>query len=600
MSDQARPSALDTPAVASTGTAIPFGWRRLLSCAGTAMRLGPRPVGLWVLHRAALATGWPARLLRDQAVPQGAFLPADIPAPPILDPGVTARVIAAARAVDPSPDWHGGREASLPALDVPLRDIRPVWEASWLAALPLLAQAARLDPGGGHLARAEALLRGWCAANPPFRGANWACGQEAALRALHLALALALLDADRAPPPASRALLALCAGRIDATPMYALAQDNNHPVSEAAGAYACALLLGRPVARHGAALAARVARVVAPDGGFAQVSPGYARLLLDVVSIAEWLRRRHGAPALPAVLAARAAALARWLHNLTDPATGATPPLGLEDGSAFADLGLHGPHDARGSVERALRLFAGAGGDAPQDAGCAWLDVGPAPPAPRPARWQVAGTRGWAAGGGRAVLRTGPLRFRPGQADLLHLSLHAADDWLLRDGGTGSYDPPAAWWWHALAGARAHNAAVFDGREPMPRLGRFLLGGWPRATPLSDGAAMQDRHGHRQARRVSVEGRVWTIEDRFRGRFGHVALHWRLRPAAWQLIESGVASPHARITIAADATPRLTLRQGFESRAYGRIAPVPLLVVEANAPVSTIVTRIHLPPLRSD
>jgi hypothetical protein len=74
-----------------------------------------------------------------------------------------------------------------------------------------------------------------------------------------------------------------------------------------------ALLLGRDTRKPGTRLAAHVARLVAPDGGFAQVSAGYARLLLDVLSIAEWLRRRHGAPPFPAPLAARAAALAPFL-----------------------------------------------------------------------------------------------------------------------------------------------------------------------------------------------------------------------------------------------------------------------------------------------
>ena len=64
---------------------------------------------------------------------------------------------------------------------------------------------------------AEALLADWVAANPAFRGPAWACGQEAALRALHIALALALLDADHAPTPAMRALLTRHARRIAAT-----------------------------------------------------------------------------------------------------------------------------------------------------------------------------------------------------------------------------------------------------------------------------------------------------------------------------------------------------------------------------------------------
>jgi hypothetical protein len=83
--------------------------------------------------------------------------------------------------------------------------------------LPLLAQAARLQPGGGHLDRAEALLTNWAVANPPFHGPNWACGQEAALRALHFGLALALLGAERDLQAGARALLALHGRTMDAT-----------------------------------------------------------------------------------------------------------------------------------------------------------------------------------------------------------------------------------------------------------------------------------------------------------------------------------------------------------------------------------------------
>lgn len=576
------------------------GW---VLAADAAWRLGPRPVGLWLADRAWRALGVVRRRLPDLPVPEGPFLP-----PPSLHGGGPGRgprdlpgsaiktaILAAAAALPARFDWHAGHDPAAHALDLDLAGARPVWEAHRLAALPLLAQAARCDPAGGHLARAEALLRDWCAANPPFRGIGWACGQEAALRALHLALALALLDADRDPPPGARALLALCDRRIAAAPLYALAQDNNHPVSEAAGAFAVALLLRRDTRRPAARLAARVARLVAPDGGFAQVSAGYARLLLDVLSVAEWLRRRHAAPAFPAPLASRAAALAAWLHRVTDPATGATPALGLEDGSAFADLSLAGPGDARASVERAARLFAGRGADLPDDPGCAWLDLSaPEVVLDRPPRWQAAGSLGWHAAGVAALLRAGPLRFRPGQADLLHLSVRDGTTWVIRDGGTGRYDPPEPWWWAALAGAAAHNAPVFDDAEPMPRAGRFLLARWPALRPLPDGAALRDARGNRVARRVAVRGRAVVVEDSLAGPFRVVAWHWRLCPGDWRITATGAESPAASIEVAADAPIRVALRQGWESPAYGAIAPVPVLRVTATAPIRRATTTLHL------
>lgn len=214
-------------------------------------------------------------------------------------------------------------------------------------------------PRDGPLAAAEALLAGWAAGNPAFRGPAWACGQEAALRALHIALALALLDADREPRPAMRALLALHARRIAATRAYAMAQDNNHAVSEPAGLFVLGLVLrdAALAARGARDLARAVGRLVAEDGAFAQASPAYHRLLVDTLALAEWFRRRHGAPPLAAPFAARATAATRWLNRVTDPATGALPRCGPCDDSALADLSLRGPFDARGSLARAIALF---------------------------------------------------------------------------------------------------------------------------------------------------------------------------------------------------------------------------------------------------
>ena len=524
-----------------------------------ASRLGARPVALWAADR--LLRPLARRRLADAAAPQGPFL------------GV-------APAPAPVRDWHAGFDPAAHALDLDPAGARPIWEAHRLGELPRLVLA-------GQAAQAEALLGAWCRANPPFRGIGWACGQEAALRALHLALALALLDRDRDPPPGARALLALCAERIGATPLYALAQDNNHPLSEAAGAFACALLLGRDARRPARALAARVARLVAPDGGFAQVSPGYARLALDVLAIAEWLRRRHGAPPFRAPLAERAAALAAWLHRITDPATGETPRLGLEDDSAFADLSGAGPRDSRASVERAARLFCDRGADAPDDPGCAALGLGrPAERLGRPSTWRATGTMGWHHGGDLALLRTGPLRFRPGQADLLHVSLRLGGAWVIRDGGTGRYDPPEPWWWPALAGAAAHNAPVFDDTEPMPRAGRFLLARWPRLR----GTALRDSRGNRVARTIRREAAGWVIEDRLAGPFRAVTWSWRLAGEAWRLTADG-ATGVAALRLAADAPLRLDLVPGWESPRYGAIAPATILRVAADAPITRMTIR---------
>jgi hypothetical protein len=565
------------------------GWRGWRLRADAAWRLGPRPVMLFGWHRLRLGLGLAHWALRAQPAPRGPFLPNAHPAP------------AATR------DWHGPFNAQAHALDLlarPGTDIRAIWETHRLAPLLQLAQAALRDPAANHLNAAEALLTDWAAANPPFFGPGWACAQEAALRAIGISLTLSLLGTDCRLSPGAQGLLALHAQRIRATRAYGAAQDNNHPISEAAGIFICGLVLGNARdQRAGArALSRAVARLVAPCGAFAQASPSYHRLMLDVLAIAEWFRRRHGAPGFAAPFAMRAAAATHWLGRIMAP-NGALPRIGPCDDSAFADLSGLGPGDARASLERASRLFLGVSGGLPDDPGCHALGLTavPAAPVPPASHWRSAGWFGVnGAGGARGVLRTGvPLRFRPGQADLLHFDLWDGDENLLRDGGSGAYLPPPgfAWWQRMLAGGAGHNLITFDDAEPMPRLGPFLFGRWPRCRAIPDGAKTRDWRGNRHARRIECRGRFWRVEDQIRGDFRRLALRWRLCPGDWRRIADGVESAKARITLSADAPFSLELIRGWESQTYGRVQPAPVLELRANRPIGRIFTDIALPKL---
>jgi hypothetical protein len=555
--------------------------------ADAARRLGPRACLLAGWHRLRLRSGLAALALGEVGLPAGPLLPASLP-----DAGATgdaARFAAAAEAAMPA-SWHGPFPADAPGLGLDLfsaGDIRPVWEANRLLALPLLAKAACLAPADGHLARAEAVLRGWIEANPPYRGPAWACGQEAALRALHVALALVLLKADRTPQPAMRALLAIHAGRIEATRAYASAQDNNHAVSEPAGLFVIGLLLGDATmaARGARGLAHAVARLVAPDGTFAQASPAYHRLLLDTLVVAEWFRRRHGAPPFDAPFADRAEAATVWLQRVMHPTTGALPRCGAVDDSALADLSLHGPLDARGSVGRAMALF--------------WRGNAPGQPArcqPEGSRWHSTGWIGERTPRFQLLLRTATgLRFRPAQADFLHLDLALDGAPLLIDGGTGAYNPPpgCAWCTDALAGTAGHNTVQFDGQDQMPRISRFLFARWPDGEAVPGGAAIRDARGNRHERRLQVATDSVTVEDRVAGPFTQLALRWRLAPGDWRLTPDGVEGPRARLRLTADAPCRIRLAAGWHSPAYGRVEPAPVLELTAAAPVARLTTRIE-------
>ena len=523
-----------------------------------AARLGARPVVLHLLHRADAQLGLARRALRDAPSAAGEFFGAG----PVA-PGVPV-------------DWHGPFDAARHALDLGLfvaGDIRPVWEVNRLSAVPALAAM-------GDWAAAERLLADWAARNPPYRGPAWACGQECALRALTLAISL-----DAPPRPAMRALLEAHARRIEATRFYALAQDNNHAISEAAGLLACGLVLGDAAReRRGAAALVRAAtRLIAPCGAFAQPSARYHRLLLDTLAVTVLLWRRHRGAEADRTLRPRAAAATAWLARIMDPETGRLPRLGPEDPSCFADLEGAGPDDARASIARARAVF----GATPVRSD-AWISEG---------SWISEGWRGWQAGRLRAILRTGaPARFRPAHADLLHLDLWVGALNLLRDGGSGSYNPPADGVWQGvdLAAARSHNLITFDHGEPMPRVTRFLFARWPRTRLLAEGAETRDARGMVHERAVTLGPDGARITDRIGGPFRHATLRWRLAPGDWRLDGDAAEGCGARIAVSADAPLRLRLTQGWESPAYGTLAPVPVLEAVVAAPAGRFTTCVDI------
>jgi hypothetical protein len=144
-----------------------------------------------------------------------------------------------------------------------------------------------------------------------------------------------------------------------------------------------------------------------------------------------------------------------------------------------------------------------------------------------------------------------------------------------------------------LAGIEGHNTVQFDGRQPMPRLGRFLWGDWlqvrsaPEIAESSDGigveAAYVDGEGAAHRRRVALGAHALHVADVVGGFATQAVLRWRLRPGAWRLEGDTVTDGrhHLRVT-AQGATPRLALVDGIESRHYLERTAVPVLEVRVD------------------
>lgn len=513
--------------------------------------------------------------------------------------------------------WH-----KIPDFDPAVGDIKTIWEPSrfeWLLPMAQRAVHGQVE----EVARMNLWLADWTRVNPAYLGPNWKCGQEASIRVIHLAIAARLLGQDNQPRPDLLRLVRAHVARIYPTISYAMGQDNNHGTSEAAGLF----IGGHWCHAHGVEealtwaragrrlLENRVRRLIGADGSFSQYSVNYHRLMLDTLSIAELWRRWHGLEPFSQEFYARARAAASWLYAMVNPEIGDAPNLGANDGARILPLVDTDYRDYRPSVQLAMALFYNTRAYAPAgayDDHLAWLGMSVSDtPAPEPGSVQFDE-------GGYALLRRGPwlallryprFRFRPSHCDVLHVDLWYGEDNLLRDGGTYSYNAADDWLAY-FPGTVAHNTIQFDGRDQMPRLGRFLWGAWPKADriePLdvrddsvSFGAAYRDWKGARHSRRVRLDDRGMVVQDEIAGFSERAVLRWRLKPDEWELNQEGANSetrvvvtcgPYS-LQIQADVPiVRAEIMQGWESRYYLKKTPLPVLEVEVQS-AGTLITKV--------
>ena len=510
----------------------------------------------------------------------------------------------------------------IPDFDKSVGDIKLIWELSRMDWVLALAQRVR-NGEDGALGRLNTWLADWCTHNPPYRGPNWKCGQEASIRVMHLVMAALMLGQVRKVAPGLKELVRLHLQRIAPTVQYAMSQDNNHGTSEAAalfmgGSWLAALGLaeGERWARCGRHwLENRAARLIGPRGSFSQYSLNYHRVMLDTFSMAEVWRRHLGLPAFSDRLQSRALAATEWLRHMVNSLNGDGPNVGANDGARLLQLTNAPYRDHRPTVQLAMALFAGKRAYAqpgPYDHALQWLGVDMPTEVAQPVGSYVADDGGFAMlrrGNAMAMLRYPRFRFRPSQADVLHLDLWLGSDNLLRDAGTYSYNTEPQWL-NYFGGTVSHNTVQFDGRDQMPRLSRFLLGDWLKTERLQHlqedhqsshfAAGYLDGQGARHHRSVSLQNDVLQVFDEVQGFACQAVLRWRLMPGDWQLLQSPdgprlklEGGGQISLNVSANVPiSRSELVEGWESRHYFEKKPVPVLEVEIQQ-AGMLTTQLH-------
>ncbi|WP_375186160.1 heparinase II/III-family protein [Pseudooceanicola sp.] len=517
------------------------------------------------------------------------------------------------------PNWFADPFSSGPQPDATLDwwrisdfgsdDIKNVWELSrfdWVVAWSTMAangDAQALD-------RLNHWLADWARANRPFKGPNWKCGQEASIRVMHLVTAAWVLGQDHTPEAGLVDLVITHLARIAPTMSYAIGQQNNHGTSEAAALFIGGSFLANldpradAWARKGRRwLEERAATLIELDGSFSQYSVTYHRLMLDTYSLAEAWRRHRNLPAFSARLRERLGAAADWLWAMTDAETGDAPNIGANDGARLLQLSGTDYRDFRPSVQLATSLFrdAKAFGSGPWNNSLNWLDLseGQSCDAPSSRSFVQGGFHVLRKPSTLAVLRYPRFRFRPSQADALHVDLWHHGINLLRDAGTYSYNADGAEW---FSGTSAHNTIVFDGRDQMPRLWRFLFGDWLKAEgvePVDDDGVMAraaagytDAIGAQHHRTITLNADGLTCRDTISGAFETACLRWRLAPGEWRFDGDVLRNGAYAISIEVDGEPTSpTLSTTIESRYYQQKTEIPEISVKVGRP-ATLVTKV--------
>ena len=559
-----------------------------------AWRLGPRPVLLAAWHRSAAGPGrWRAggcgdagrRRCRRPRPAAGRAGPAP-GLPPAHAAGRAARARPPGRRPRGGLAWRPIRPTAR-AGPRPVRrgDIRPVWERNRWAALPLLAQAARLDPARRPCRRGP--RRCWPTGAPPTRPSAARTGPAGRRRrCARCTCAWRWRCCGDARRRVARARCWRCMrGASPRRRAYAPAQDNNH-----AGQRTRRAVRLRPAAaaRRAGARAARragaaVARLVAPGwrlrAGLAGLSPaaaGYARGR-GVVPPPAWRRRPSPRPSPHAPRAAT-----RWLHRLAAPgdrrAAAHRAPATIPRWPTCrwpAPRRCARQHRARGAAvlrrqRRLRRRIRAAPGSA-----CAAPTPRCRAPAPGAAR------ACWAGGAAARGPCCAPAR-RCASAP----AMPTCCTWSCWDGDARAAArrrhrrlQPAARQRlvarRAVAGtAGAQHHRLRRRRTRCRASGASCFARWPRAGALPGRRRrlLRDWRGKRHARRVALRRpAALAVEDRVAGPFRGARA--ALAPAAgrgWRADRDRRGRRRRRASaIAADAPLPLRLAQGWESPAYG-------------------------------
>ena len=252
-------------------------------------------------------------------------------------------------------------------IEIPLHkesiDIKEIWEPSrmdWVVNLSFNSLNGDLSA----IKTLNLLIKDWILNNPPYKGTNWVCAQEASIRILNLSTAAIMLNQFGSRNSAIETFIKCHLKRILPSLNYSSSQQNNHITSEAAALYIGGLWLIKLGNKSGQKfysigkkiLENKAVYLVSEEGCFSQYSLNYQRLFVDTCTLVEIWRTNSNSEKFTDEFYVKIKKSVDWLLDLIDPISGDGPNLGANDGAKLFSLG-NDYRDFKNSIQLSNLIF---------------------------------------------------------------------------------------------------------------------------------------------------------------------------------------------------------------------------------------------------
>ncbi|MEZ8879530.1 heparinase II/III family protein [Vibrio lentus] len=519
------------------------------------------------------------------------------------------------------PDWFAFPEHKstkywyeTPINEIAGHDIKLTWERSRFNWMVDLAFAYKVSGNREWIDLASTWFENWLDNNPYNCSVNWVCGQECAIRTLNL-----LLFLDQTKMIVSSQMLdfmKMNVERISLTLDYAIAQDNNHAITESAAIYVISSILAKneqvstddkikylKLASKGKkTLIERVNTLTLNDGGFAMYSTNYHRVVLSVLSLVEYFCRRYSLDCFDNNHLENCKRLTLFLYELVDRKSGNVINMGANDGSLLYFPQLTEYRDFRPTLQVAgyfftKQLFF----DDKESCTSLYLLGEELDSLDYVIEDNVSNYKDYSSSGitKYSILKNVSLfikypvyDYRPSHSDLFHIDLWINGKNYLRDLGSYSYndDNDVS---SNLASIKSHNTVCVDNLEAMPRLGRFLLGCWPKTIKKRVSATKwkgeyKSIFGYKHRREVKIEDNIIYIIDDISNVKDSVLLNFNLPFEAWDLSEYGIANEVMSIKVSSSNIVDCSLNDAVESIHYNQLSKISRFSVKVSPTKMTV------------